>query len=166
MRCRAIQAARPVRREEQRAYDRTASADSSVVPSDESAVDVGDSRSCEDWDFDGMAVRIAKSGVSSRYRLVCAARQGRSRRNLPGRGYRAPPPGCAQGNPAEARANPVSRERFVIEAEITGNLEHPGIVPVYGMGTYPDGRPFYAMRFVKGEDLGTAIRRFHAGTRS
>src|SRR5262249_30811792 len=39
-----------------------------------------------------------------------------------------------------------SRARFVLEAEITGNLEHPGIVPVYGLGTYPDGRPFYAMR--------------------
>jgi serine/threonine-protein kinase len=58
--------------------------------------------------------------------------------------------------------NPVSRERFVVEAEITGNLEHPGIVPVYGLGTYRDGRPFYAMRFIKGEDLTTAIRRFHS----
>ena len=32
------------------------------------------------------------------------------------------------------------------EAEITGGLEHPGIVPVYGLGSYADGRPFYAMR--------------------
>jgi eukaryotic-like serine/threonine-protein kinase len=59
--------------------------------------------------------------------------------------------------------NPVSRDRFVAEAEITGSLEHPGIVPVYGMGTYLDGRPFYTMRFIKGEDLATAIRRFHSG---
>ncbi len=59
--------------------------------------------------------------------------------------------------------NPVSRDRFVSEAEITGKLEHPGVVPVYGMGTYLDGRPFYAMRFIKGEDLTTAIRRFHSG---
>jgi tetratricopeptide (TPR) repeat protein len=59
--------------------------------------------------------------------------------------------------------NSVSRERFVVEAEITGNLEHPGIVPVYSLGTHPDGRPFYAMRFVKGENLTAAIRRFHAG---
>jgi len=59
--------------------------------------------------------------------------------------------------------NPVSRERFVVEAEVTGNLEHPGIVPVYGMGTYLDGRPYYTMRFIKGEDLTAAIRRFHAG---
>lgn len=39
-----------------------------------------------------------------------------------------------------------SRTRFLLEAEITGGLEHPGIVPVYGLGTYADGRPFYAMR--------------------
>ncbi len=30
--------------------------------------------------------------------------------------------------------NPLSRSRFVAEAEITGNLEHPGVVPVYGLG--------------------------------
>ena len=58
--------------------------------------------------------------------------------------------------------NPASRARFVAEAEITGKLEHPGIVPVYGLGTHDDGRPFYTMRFIKGEDLATAIRRFHS----
>jgi serine/threonine-protein kinase len=51
--------------------------------------------------------------------------------------------------------------RFVLEAEITGSLEHPGIVPVYGLGSYADGRPYYAMRFIKGDSLQEAIRRFH-----
>jgi serine/threonine protein kinase/Flp pilus assembly protein TadD len=58
--------------------------------------------------------------------------------------------------------HPESRARFVLEAEINGGLEHPGIVPVYGLGTYGDGRPFYAMRFVRGDSLQEAIRRFHA----
>src|SRR5262249_21541335 len=49
--------------------------------------------------------------------------------------------------------NPQSRARFLLEAEVTGGLEHPGIVPVYGLGTYGDGRPFYAMRFIKGDSL-------------
>lgn len=53
------------------------------------------------------------------------------------------------------------RSRFVLEAEITGGLEHPGIVPVYGLGQYSDGRPFYAMRFIKGDNLKDAIDRFH-----
>jgi serine/threonine-protein kinase len=56
----------------------------------------------------------------------------------------------------------VSRARFLLEAEITGGLEHPGIVPVYGLGTYSDGRPFYAMRFIRGDSLKEAIERFHA----
>jgi serine/threonine-protein kinase len=53
------------------------------------------------------------------------------------------------------------RLRFLLEAEITGGLEHPGIVPVYGLGHHPDGRPFYAMRFVRGESLKEAVARFH-----
>jgi serine/threonine protein kinase len=57
--------------------------------------------------------------------------------------------------------NPESRARFVLEAEVTGGLEHPGIVPVYGLGKYADGRPFYAMRFIKGDNLKEAIKRFH-----
>jgi hypothetical protein len=56
---------------------------------------------------------------------------------------------------------PVSRQRFLVEAEITGGLEHPGIVPVYGLGTYADGRPFYAMRFIRGDSLKEAIDAFH-----
>src|SRR5256714_12348881 len=51
--------------------------------------------------------------------------------------------------------------RFLLEAEITGGLEHPGIVPVYGLGQYADGRPYYAMRFVRGDSLKQALERFH-----
>jgi serine/threonine-protein kinase len=58
--------------------------------------------------------------------------------------------------------DPASRQRFLLEAEITGGLEHPGIVPVYGLGTYGDGRPYYAMRLIRGESLKEVIDRFHA----
>ena len=44
---------------------------------------------------------------------------------------------------------------------MTGGLEHPGIVPVYGLGHTPDGRPYYAMRFIRGDSLKEAIRRFY-----
>ena len=54
------------------------------------------------------------------------------------------------------------RTRFEFEAEITGGLEHPGIVPVYGLGHTADGRPFYAMRFIRGDSLKQAIERFHS----
>jgi eukaryotic-like serine/threonine-protein kinase len=58
--------------------------------------------------------------------------------------------------------DPASRQRFLLEAEITGGLEHPGIVPVYGLGCYSDGRPYYAMRFIRGESFKDTIERFHA----
>lgn len=59
--------------------------------------------------------------------------------------------------------DPMSQARFLLEARLTGRLEHPGIVPVYGLGRYSDGRPYYAMRFIEGETLGLAIERFHRG---
>lgn len=55
-----------------------------------------------------------------------------------------------------------ARLRFLREAEITGNLEHPGIVPVYGVGQYEDGRPYYAMRFVEGQSLKQLVDAFFA----
>jgi WD40 repeat protein/serine/threonine protein kinase len=63
---------------------------------------------------------------------------------------------------AEQADSVDSRSRFLLEAEITARLEHPGVVPVYGFGYDTNGRPFYAMRFVKGESLKEAIARFHS----
>ena len=57
--------------------------------------------------------------------------------------------------------DPHNRSRFLLEAEVNGRLEHPHIVPVYGLGTHADGRPFYAMRFIQGETLRDAVRHFH-----
>jgi serine/threonine-protein kinase len=57
--------------------------------------------------------------------------------------------------------NDEARQRFLLEAEITGSLEHPGVVPVYGLGQYADGRPFYAMRLIRGDNLQLAIDEYH-----
>lgn len=54
------------------------------------------------------------------------------------------------------------RGRFLREAEVTGGLQHPGIVPVYAVGAAADGQPFYAMRLIEGESLHDAIVDFHA----
>lgn len=56
---------------------------------------------------------------------------------------------------------PDSRARFLREAEITGGLEHPGVVPVYSLGTNDDGRPYYVMRFIRGESMKIATDRMH-----
>jgi WD40 repeat protein/serine/threonine protein kinase len=53
------------------------------------------------------------------------------------------------------------RQQFEREAMITGQLEHPGVVPAYGYGRDEQGNPYYAMRFIRGEELTDAIRRFH-----
>ena len=58
--------------------------------------------------------------------------------------------------------DPQIRKRFLLEVAVTGRLEHPGVIPVYSLGQDGQGRPFYAMRFIEGEDLGQAIRSFHA----
>jgi serine/threonine protein kinase len=54
-----------------------------------------------------------------------------------------------------------TRDRFRREAEITGQLEHPGVVPVYGLGAHEDGRPYYAMRLIQGDNLKRAIQDYH-----
>src|SRR5262249_57331279 len=66
----------------------------------------------------------------------------------------------------ERAGDPDSRRRFLQEAEITGRLEHPGIVPIYGLGADPGGAPCYAMRFVRGETLQDAIEAFHAAEKA
>ena len=45
------------------------------------------------------------------------------------------------------------RDRMVREAQIIARLEHPGIVPVHDVGVLPDGRVFYAMKYVRGSRL-------------
>ncbi|MEM8668115.1 MAG: serine/threonine-protein kinase [Planctomycetota bacterium] len=62
---------------------------------------------------------------------------------------------------ADRADDPYFRYKFVKEAEITGRLEHPGIVPVYSMGVDEQGRPFYAMRFIHGETLSHEISNLH-----
>jgi serine/threonine protein kinase len=50
-------------------------------------------------------------------------------------------------------------ERLRLEARILARLEHPGIVPVHDVGSLSDGRPFYAMKLVRGERLDAHARR-------
>lgn len=54
-----------------------------------------------------------------------------------------------------------SRRRLIAEAEITGQLDHPGVVPIYAMGTDGEGKPFYTMRLIEGRTLTQAIDSYH-----
>ncbi|HJN77636.1 MAG TPA: serine/threonine-protein kinase [Myxococcota bacterium] len=55
----------------------------------------------------------------------------------------------------------ASRERFLAEARVTGQLEHPGIVPVYEVGASADGTPWYTMRRIAGRTLREALTACH-----
>ena len=59
--------------------------------------------------------------------------------------------------------DPDCRSRFVFEAKLNGSLEHPSVVPVYGLGEEANGNPFYAMQFVDGPTLESAIKDYHSG---
>jgi WD40 repeat protein/Flp pilus assembly protein TadD/type II secretory pathway pseudopilin PulG/tRNA A-37 threonylcarbamoyl transferase component Bud32 len=60
-----------------------------------------------------------------------------------------------------------SWQRFVREAQVTGQLEHPNIVPVHELGLRPqDGQPFYTMRFMRGQTLRQAIADYHQRRRA
>ena len=48
-------------------------------------------------------------------------------------------------------------QRFVEEAQIGGQLQHPGIVPVYELGLMADERPYFTMKLVKGQTLATLL---------
>ena len=58
------------------------------------------------------------------------------------------------------QGNPEVVSRFIEEAQIGGQLQHPGIAPVYELGTFPepDRRPYFAMKLVKGQTLAVLLR--------
>jgi formylglycine-generating enzyme required for sulfatase activity/serine/threonine protein kinase len=61
----------------------------------------------------------------------------------------------AQGKGSGAASDVEARvlSRFIEEAQITGQLDHPGIVPVHEIGLDPEGRVYFTMQLVAGRDL-------------
>jgi serine/threonine protein kinase len=51
------------------------------------------------------------------------------------------------------QSDPANKARFIEEAQVTGQLEHPNIVPVHELGLDSDGRVFFAMKMVRGRSL-------------
>src|SRR5262245_58864092 len=48
---------------------------------------------------------------------------------------------------------PEGVRRFLEEARVAGRLQHPGIVPIYDVGRFGDGRPYFTMKLVQGRTL-------------
>jgi serine/threonine-protein kinase len=60
---------------------------------------------------------------------------------------------------ADYRGRTELERRFREEAQITGQLQHPGIPPVHEVGTLEDGRPFFAMKLIKGRTLADLLEQ-------
>jgi len=68
-----------------------------------------------------------------------------------------------QGDPGNSPGQPPAAvaARFMREARVTGQLEHPNIVPVYEVGRREDGTLYYTMKLVRGKNLAAALRECH-----
>jgi tetratricopeptide (TPR) repeat protein len=58
----------------------------------------------------------------------------------------------------QPQASPDAGRRFREEAQLMGQLQHPGIPPVHDLGTLPDGRPFFALKLIKGRTLAELLK--------
>jgi serine/threonine-protein kinase len=63
-----------------------------------------------------------------------------------------------KGLQAKFTGDPEARRRFMDEIQITAQLEHPGIPPVFDIGTLPDGRPFMIMKLIRGKTLDALLK--------
>jgi serine/threonine protein kinase/formylglycine-generating enzyme required for sulfatase activity len=61
--------------------------------------------------------------------------------------------------------DPQALERFLAEAQVTAQLEHPNIVPIHDMGVMPDGSLYFTMKLIEGLSLGDVVKlqRIHTG---
>ncbi|MFT5292448.1 MAG: serine/threonine protein kinase, partial [Planctomycetota bacterium] len=69
--------------------------------------------------------------------------------------------GQTSGDTAELESQLLVR--FLEEAQVTGQLDHPGVVPVHELGVDAEGRVYFTMRLVKGQDLSTVFAKVHEG---
>ncbi len=64
---------------------------------------------------------------------------------------------CRQGLAGRTPGQDRIARRFIEEAQIAGQLQHTGITPVYELGVFADGRPYFTMKLVKGQTLAALL---------
>jgi eukaryotic-like serine/threonine-protein kinase len=64
----------------------------------------------------------------------------------------------------ELASQPLYRDGFIAEAQMTGQLEHPNVVPVHELGVSPEGVPYFTMRLVQGVGFDQWLRARPTGT--
>ncbi|MCA8953028.1 MAG: protein kinase [Planctomycetes bacterium] len=121
-------------------------------------------------EFNGLSAPVEASAGSSggepdsgRYRI-----EGEIGRGGMGIVYRALEPGLRRSlalKRLRAAASDRDRARFVEEARVTAQLDHPGIVPVHELGADADGRAWFTMPLVRGRTFADVIASLHGGDR-
>ena len=96
-------------------------------------------------------------GQSSRYQLVCSLARGGMGEIFEGRDLHLGRDLAVKVIREEHRHEPEIVRRFVEEAQIGGQLQHPGITPIHDVGRFPDGRLFIAMKLVRGRTLAALL---------
>lgn len=99
--------------------------------------------------------QIGKGGAGSVYRAWDEDLMRQVALKLLHKKYVDPVDGVDAGQRRRAQA------RFVHEAQLTAQLDHPGIVPVHDFGTTSTGRPYFTMKMVKGKTLGEVMELMH-----
>lgn len=95
---------------------------------------------------------VARGGMGA----ILKVWDGDLRRNLAMKvilGGEEPEPGAEGAQPDPGGVDPARIARFLEEAQVTGQLDHPGIVPVHELGVGKDGRVYFTMRLVHGRDF-------------
>jgi tetratricopeptide (TPR) repeat protein len=59
----------------------------------------------------------------------------------------------------DPRSHPEMARRFREEAQVLGQLQHPGIPPIHALGQLADGRPYFSMKLIKGQTLAELLRQ-------
>ena len=70
---------------------------------------------------------------------------------------------CLKKDHLHHSLTPIS---FLLEAEINGKLDHPGVLPMYGLGQTEEGVPFYVMKMIEAPDFGKVISSYHEDQKS
>jgi serine/threonine-protein kinase len=96
-------------------------------------------------------------GGSPRYQLLGALAQGGMGTIFQGRDLDLGRDLAVKVIREEYRHDPEMVRRFVEEAQIGGQLQHPGIAPIHELGRLPDGRIFIAMKLVRGRTLAALL---------
>lgn len=120
------------------------------------------SDSSEERDVDASALSSMRCEPAEKYVVRDGVGEGGMKRILKVRDRNAARD-VAMALTSDSNDDPERLERFVREARVTANLEHPNIIPVHDIGVDDSRHPYFTMKLVHGEDLSVILKRMSDG---